>query len=408
MKVRFAVVQVIVFIMVVAVSLSFIFINSQVLVSKGDLTDGGRSSKYNDVPCACTKCTNYSGASSICPQNLTLQQDHINTLLSQLSQLQKELDFERAQKRNLSRQLVNVLKFTNVSSMKQSKCFPGFDEKQGALPTNAGMLFGVELNNEYEVVPFTRFTSERLYLVDPGLGKRVIEKPIGYKRKDLNLVIGTALKKLNFENKNKILFRYSSFIEGIFREVPGIGTVYELYFRTPENNKTSIAKVTVTRVLSQLSLLVKKNIPKRQKIINIIIPLSGRVDFFKRFIDNFVNVCVVQDKKVNLTVVYFGNDGLEEIKSIIRNVTTVYKFRGIRVITLNEEFSRGRGLTVGAQSIPVNDTGDTLLFLCDVDVVFNGDFLERCRLNAELGKRVYYPIVFSLYNPKIVYEMQVI
>ena len=132
------------------------------------------------------------------------------------------------------------------------------------------------------------------------------------------------------------------------------------------------------------------------------------MDFFKRFIDNFVNVCVVQDKRVHLTVVYFGDDGLEDIKSIIRNVTTVYKFEGIRVITLNEEFSRGRGLSVGAQSIPVDETRDTILFLCDVDVVFNSDFIERCRLNVELGKRVYYPIVFSLYNPKIVYEMQVI
>ena len=49
-KFRFADVQVILFIMLAVVSLSFIFINSLVLISDGDLTDGDRSSKYDDVP----------------------------------------------------------------------------------------------------------------------------------------------------------------------------------------------------------------------------------------------------------------------------------------------------------------------------------------------------------------------
>lgn len=210
------------------------------------------------------------------------------------------------------------------------------------------------------------------------------------------------------------------FLEGLYRVEPTTGTQYELYFRTKakKNNKVTgknlggYTKVTVMRPFAPLQTLAMDQLPKlrEKEMIHVILPLSGRTATFQSFMDKFVKIGLRNDKRVQLTVVYFGDEGLSEARAIM---SRVLKYSGassqhLQLLALNETFSRGKGLRVGAEKVweNQNEKKDVLLFMCDVDVVFSARFLDRCRWHTQPGKKVYYPVVFSLYNPHVVYTLQ--
>ncbi|XP_054265244.1 chondroitin sulfate N-acetylgalactosaminyltransferase 2 [Macrosteles quadrilineatus] len=275
---------------------------------------------------------------------------------------------------------------------------------------------GVSLNNEYELVAFTHFTLNRVYPTDLGLGKRVVEKPIGFKRKDLLEAVNSALELLN---RNTTLYgkpKYTTedFLEGVYRTVPTTGTEYEMYFRTRQNKGQIYTKVSVMKPFAPLLTLNSNTLPqtREKELIHVILPLSGRIPTFQGFMDKFVKIALKNDRHVLLTVVYFGEDGLSEARMIMSKVAGKNGHaNSLRLLALNETFSRAKGLRVGAERAwdqpgVLKDQQDVLLFLCDVDIVFSARFLDRCRWNSRPGVRVYYPVVFSLYNPHVVYTLQ--
>ncbi|XP_015600560.1 chondroitin sulfate N-acetylgalactosaminyltransferase 2 [Cephus cinctus] len=275
---------------------------------------------------------------------------------------------------------------------------------------------GLPLNNEYELIAFSHFTFSRLYPVDLGLGKRVVEKPIGFKRKDLLEALTKAIEILNKNVTLPTKYTHDDFLEGLYRVEPTTGTQYEMYFRTKNLSKsTQVApsgytKITLMRPYAPIQFIAtERQQPKEKELIHIILPLSGRTNTFQSFMDKFVKIGLKNDRRVHLTVVYFGTEGLSEARAIMSRVLMTRGSGGsnhnLRLLALNETFSRGKGLRVGAERA-WDGEGDVLLFMCDVDVVFSARFLDRCRWNTAPGRKVYYPIVFSLYNPHVVYTLQ--
>ncbi|KAM3600088.1 uncharacterized protein V6R79_017195 [Siganus canaliculatus] len=264
---------------------------------------------------------------------------------------------------------------------------------------------GIRLPSEYAVVPFESFTLQRVYQLEMGLTRHPEEKPVRKdKREDLGEVLETALQSLNTpptqqdKTPTSKVYSPSDFVEGITRTEKDKGTLYELTFRGESTHE--FRRLVLFRPFGPLMKVKNERVDTTNIPINIIVPLSRRTDKFKQFMHNFREVCVRQDGRVHLTVVYFGKEQMSEVRSTLENTSREAGFKNYTLLQLDEEFSRGRGLDVGARAWK---GGNVLLFFCDVDIYFTADFLNTCRLNTQPGKKVFYPVLFSQYNPTLIY-----
>ncbi|KAF6207578.1 hypothetical protein GE061_016025 [Apolygus lucorum] len=142
------------------------------------------------------------------------------------------------------------------------------------------------------------------------------------------------------------------------------------------------------------------------KTINFILPLSGRFDTFRRFVQNFETVCLNNREKVSLMVIVFPSEQentTQRIVDTIRGLQKQYPNTQIRYVSLYENFARARALSVGATHYESRD----LLFFIDVDIVWRTEALRRIRRHTLSGASVYYPIVFSEFDPQRVYRQGV-
>ncbi|XP_033952517.1 chondroitin sulfate synthase 3 [Pseudochaenichthys georgianus] len=137
-----------------------------------------------------------------------------------------------------------------------------------------------------------------------------------------------------------------------------------------------------------------------QRKVNILVPLSGRYENFVRFMENFEKVCLIPKQNVKLSVILVDNENMEKHAPLIKDYSRKYPKADLSIIPMTGNFSRGLALELGSSQLD----NDSLLFFCDVDLIFSGDALQRCRENSVQGKQVYFPVVFSQYNPKIVYS----
>ncbi|XP_029940172.1 chondroitin sulfate N-acetylgalactosaminyltransferase 1 [Salarias fasciatus] len=261
---------------------------------------------------------------------------------------------------------------------------------------------GARLPSEYAVVPFDSFTLQRVYQLETGLTRHPEEKPVRRDRRDeLGEVLEAALRALNSPAEKGPAgkeFAPSDFLEGITRTERDKGTLYELTFRG--GSSSQFRRLVLFRPFGPLMKVRSERLDTAAVPINIVVPLSRRTDKFRHFMHNFREVCVRQDGRVHLTVVYFGTEQMSEVRSTLENTSREANFKNYTLLQLDEEFSRGRGLDVGARAWK---GGDVLLFFCDVDIYFTADFLNSCRLNAQPGKKVFYPVLFSQYNPALIY-----
>uniref|UniRef100_A0A665TBB2 Hexosyltransferase n=1 Tax=Echeneis naucrates TaxID=173247 RepID=A0A665TBB2_ECHNA len=311
---------------------------------------------------------------------------YINSLMKQIAQLKEALQ-ERTQQlhESLDKAKTKGILPQGLESLHKTQTQSNLKLFRSQL-NQAEVNSGVKLPSEYAVIPFDAFTLRRVYQLETGLTKHPEERPVRRDRRDeLIGTVETALHILNGPQqhtdniKRKRTYTPSDFIEGLTRTERDRGTVYELVFKG--DSPQDFTQLVLFRPFGPVMKVKSENVDTRSMLINIIVPLSKRLDAFRQFINNFrYQVCIQQDGRVHLTVVHFGRDQIDQVKAIMDQTS-----RSFTLIQLNEEFSRGRGLDVGARAW--RRSQNVLLFFCDVDIHFTADFLTSCRLNAEPGDK---------------------
>ncbi|XP_047476837.1 chondroitin sulfate N-acetylgalactosaminyltransferase 1-like [Penaeus chinensis] len=137
--------------------------------------------------------------------------------------------------------------------------------------------------------------------------------------------------------------------------------------------------------------------------INIIMPLKGRPDNLQIFMQNLENILSKDNRlSVGLTVVYFKDDDQQECQRILQKAEKSFPNLKTEFILQEGPFSRGRGLQVGVEKTTLRAE---IVFFCDVDVLFTKEFLTRCQSTPVEGYQVFFPMVFSMYNPEFIYPL---
>ena len=231
-------------------------------------------------------------------------------------------------------------------------------------------------------------------------------------RDGLNLVLGQTMMIVNNEAK-RVLHRTLEFKRlnhGYKRLHPVYGAQYMLdllmkYHRHIGYNRRRMTihvrhHAYLQHPFGNLVYMIeepRKAIP----IVHFLLPLAGRLEQFERFLKTFESVCLRNAIAVKLLVLYFKDvaPGKTQYDMFIK-LTKRYPKVDLRWINMKGSFSRSLALSMGASQFPKK----SLLFFCDVDLDFNPSFIDRCRLNAIRGKQIYYPIVFSQYNPELAYR----
>lgn len=170
-----------------------------------------------------------------------------------------------------------------------------------------------------------------------------------------------------------------------------------------ENKERSVQNLLHGKFLD-LNFKSRKNVNTiQEKIIHFILPLSGRYEVFQRFLQTYEEVCLTTGENTELLVVLYQHkieNTLNKTIDLIEQLKYKYRSASIDVILGTGDFARANALHEGVTKMKDED----LLLFIDVDIVFTSSALHRIRLNTLMSKQIYFPIVFSEYDPKIVYE----
>ena len=255
-------------------------------------------------------------------------------------------------------------------------------------------------SNRFELTPWVYMTPTGLYR--SGTTTPVF-KVVGELQEEVNFITKHAIEKLNMREASE--WTLKEFV-GIYLRYSGTrGREYLLDIilvgitsRKHSRRRLRILRPHGLKLILQDDLNVEHTLATH---INILVPLSKVGNRFNEFLHIYERAILQKVDNVTLVLIVFGSE-VQSVHKTLEEYRNRHRHAQFRVIPQHGEFTRGQALDAGMSTLADSD----LTFMCDIDMTFDSTFLDRCRLNAVQGERVYYPEFFKLYDMDYVYRFR--
>lgn len=230
--------------------------------------------------------------------------------------------------------------------------------------------------------------------------------------KSFRKILNHTLEKLIYDTNKKSIetnleIHYIKILTGYTRYNPFIGLQTLLYnlisYQKLSSKPRKFIKNEIFRIKQVFlnTLFKNENSLKdlNEKEIIFILTLSDRLQAFRKFIQNFENICLKTEQNVKLIIVLYEKESNSELvfEQVEKLKKKYDKNRITLIIKKSVSFSKSECLQTGAENSPENG----LLFFIDVDILFNKESLHRIRMNTIENRQVYFPIVFNQFSDNI-------
>ena len=260
--------------------------------------------------------------------------------------------------------------------------------------------------NRYPENFWTNFNSKGFFSHNDFQPKEIRRLFIRHRHRILRYYLRRVFQKYNytFDGHKDILYRLKY---GYTTVNPRRGVAYVMKLHAKKGNKWYKKQYILQRTFSKLQWKEETAYGKSKNVsqirVNFIVPISGKHATFFMFLKQWENDILSKDENVSLTFVVTEdkqNKGQYQlVQDTVEKLKRKYQTQKFYAIHSMHSFQRAYSLQKGAEIF----NQDSLLFFIDIDCFITRNTLHEIRANTIREKQVYFPIVFSLYNPKYIW-----
>lgn len=229
-------------------------------------------------------------------------------------------------------------------------------------------------------------------------------------RKEMELLMQKAMDYLNSWEENHYSFKRIT--NAYWKVEPASGVEYIIDFQVkPEGQEDDYYapakqyRVTLSRFFNPPEVSPVKFLPSSPEIhVSVAVFLtSDQLTKFQDFMERFRDI-LEQDKEASLFVVQMKSpekvtkkSKIIDTKSILSLYETNYPKASFKVLESRNLLSREHGISLVLHELKPSQ----VVFLADLDLDFDVEFMQRCRNFPIQGQQAFFPIMFAEADPSL-------